>query len=249
MALRQVTQGPGRCLLSVEFPGDSSGPGLAAALAAHGGDYEIWRFDPVTTLDLQTALHDYPTLARLCAAELQRLRPGADPAVSVVGYCSAARFAHHVARSLTTAGLAPHPLVLVAPWTTTEQTVWDEFRVLCRKLTGEAPTKPPFPVLDDPTAAIGWLAAQLADQAHSFVAAAGYEPADAEDAVNEIVGRYRAWLWFLLQAAQPSMPQVHCPVTQVARNDRPPKPGATTTPPVDAGDLADLVLRAVRTSK
>ncbi|MFU8854111.1 hypothetical protein ACNAW0_24470 [Micromonospora sp. SL1-18] len=246
VALRQVAQGPGRCLLSVEFPGDSSGPGLAAALAGQGEDYEIWRLDPVTTLDLQAELHDYAALARLCVAEFQRLRPGADPAVSVVGYCSAARFAHHVTGSLATARLTPRSLVLVAPRHPTEQTVRDEFDLLCRKLTGDSRTDPAFPLLDDATAAIGRLTTRLADQARDFANVAGYGPAEAAEAVDEIVGRYRAWLWFLLQAARPATPQIPCRTTEIVGDGGQPEADeAATVRSGSPAGVAGLVLRAV----
>ncbi|MFJ8580938.1 hypothetical protein [Micromonospora sp. NPDC093277] len=245
IALRQVAHGSGRCLLSVEFPGDSSGPGLAAALAGQGEEYEIWRLDPVTTLDLQAELPDYAALARLCVAEFQRLRPGADPAVSVVGYCSAARFAHHVTGALATARLTPRSLVLVAPRHPTEQTVWDEFDLLCRKLTGDSHGDPVFPLLDDATAAIGRLTTRLADQARDFATMAGYGPTEAAEAVDEIVGRYRAWLWFLLQAARPATPQIPCPTTEiVADGGQPAADEAGTVRSGSPAELAGLVLKA-----
>ncbi|MCW3815755.1 hypothetical protein ONA91_14985 [Micromonospora sp. DR5-3] len=217
IALRQIAAGTDAgCLLTVEFPGDSAGPGLAATLAETAPGREVWRLDPVTTLDLGPDLCDYETLAARCVAEFDRLRPDSETALTVVGYCSAARFAYHVTGALTALGYAPRALVLVAGTVPDERTVWTEYDDLRRKLGAAGPSEPPFPLLDDPDATIGWLRAELTGHARAFVDDQDFGTAEAGAAVDEIVGRYQAWLWFLLQAVASDTPPVGCPTTDVA---------------------------------
>jgi hypothetical protein len=232
VALRQIAAGTeAGCLLTVEFPGGSAGPGLAAALAETAPGREIWRLDPVTTLDLGPDLCDYGTLAERCVAEFDRRRPDGETALTVVGYCSAARFAYHVTGALTALGYASRALVLVAGTVPDERTVWTEYADLRRKLGAAGPSEPPFPLLDDPDATIGWLRAELTSHTRAFVDEQDFGAAEAGAAVDEIVGRYQAWLWFLLQAATSDTPPVDCPATEVA----------------DPGDLdIDLAPRAAR---
>lgn len=235
--MRQVGEGRAGCLLMVEFAGDSAGPGLAATLAAAeaaaaagpGGDlpgplgtgpdvqHEIWRLDPVTTLELHPGLPGHRDLADACAAEFLRLRP-AGP-VTVVGYCSAAVFARHLVRALTDAGGSPPHLVLVAATVPDEETVRREYAVLHRKLTGEPAPADPTPLLADPAATVDRLRGELTRLARAFVTDHGFDPAEAGTAADEIAGRYLAWLWFLLDAAGTGGVAVPFPVLEAAADD------------------------------
>lgn len=213
IALRQIGVGAAAgCLLTVEFPGDSAGPGLAATLAETAPEREIWRLDPVTTLDLGPDLCDYEALAARCAAEFDRRRPDGERTLTVVGYCSAVRFAYHVTRALTALGYAPRALLLVGGTAPDERTVWAEYASLRRKLGAAGPSEPPFPLLDDLDTTMGWLRTELTGHAQALVDEQDFEAAEAD----EIVGRYQAWLWFLLQAAATHTPPVDCPATEVA---------------------------------
>jgi hypothetical protein len=217
VALRQIAAGTDAgCLLTVEFPGDSAGPGLAATLAEAAPGREIWRLDPVTTLDLGPDLCDYEALAARCVAEFDRRCPDNETALTVVGYCSAARFAYHVTRALTALGYAPQALLLVGGIVPDERTVWAEYANLRRKLGAAGPSEPPFPLLDDLDATMGWLRTEVTGHARALVDEQDFEAAEAGAAVDEIVGRYQAWLWFLLQAAASDTPPVDCPATEVA---------------------------------
>ncbi|MEU4641538.1 thioesterase domain-containing protein [Micromonospora sp. NPDC023814] len=243
IALRQVSEGRSGCLLTVEFAGDSAGPGLAATLAeaeaeaeagvdgatgagaarrpggpARGGRHEIWRLDPVTSLELHPGLPGHRDLADACAAEFLRLRPADAGPVTVVGYCSAAVFAHHLARALADAGGPPVHLVLVAATVPDEETVRREYAVLHRKLAGESAPAGPVPLLADPEETVDRMRHELTRLARAFAAANGFDPAEAETAADEIAGRYLAWLWFLLDAAGTGPAPVPCPVVE-ARDD------------------------------
>ncbi|HEY0698339.1 MAG TPA: hypothetical protein VGD43_11085, partial [Micromonospora sp.] len=183
-------------------------------LDAAGTGRQVWRLDPVTSLEKHPGLPGYPALADEAVAELLR-QGGADAGpLTVFGYCSAALFARHVVRALVDAGAAPDALVPVAATVPTGSTVWAEFGDLRRKLTGRtAPADPPFPLLDDPEATVGWLRAELTGDARAFVVEQGFDPAEADTAAEEIAGRYLAWLWFLLDAAGTGEVPVPCPVT------------------------------------
>ncbi|MEV5767964.1 hypothetical protein AB0L34_25790 [Micromonospora sp. NPDC052213] len=247
IALRQVSEGRSGCLLTVEFAGDSAGPGLAATLAeadagaeveaepgvdgaagagagcrsggpGRDGRHEIWRLDPVTSLELHPGLPGHRDLADACAAEFLRLRPADIGPVTVVGYCSAAVFAHHLARALADADGPPVHLVLVAATVPDEETVRHEYAVLHRKLTGEPAPAGPVPLLADPDATVERLRHELTRLARAFATANGFDPAEAETAADEIAGRYLAWLWFLLDAAGTGPAPVPCPVVE-ARDD------------------------------
>lgn len=213
VALRQVADGPHGCLLTVEFPGDSTGPGLAATLAGAGGDREVWRLDPVTTLERADGLPDHPTLARDCVGEFTRRRSATGP-VTVLGYCSAAVFARHVARELGRVGSAPERVLLVAATLPTADTVRAEYAGLLGRLTGGDPAGEP-PALADPAATVERWRAELTGHARAFVTEQGFDPDEAESAAREIAGRYLAWLWFLLDAARGGEVAVPCPVTRL----------------------------------
>ncbi|MER5337575.1 hypothetical protein [Micromonospora sp. NPDC002717] len=239
IALRQVSEGRSGCLLTVEFAGDSAGPGLAAALAAaeaagaagSGGDlpgplytgpdvqHEIWRLDPVTSLELDPGLPGHRALADACAAEFLRLRPADAGPVTVVGYCSAAVFAHHLVRALADADGPPVHLVLVAATVPDEETVRHEYAVLHRKLTGEPAPADPTPLLADPAATVDRLRDELTRLARAFVTDHGFDPAEAGTAADEIAGRYLAWLWFLLDAAGTGPVPVPFPVHEAADDE------------------------------
>jgi hypothetical protein len=240
IALRQVAEGSGPGVLTVEFPGDSTGLGLAAEIGAAAADQPVWRLDPVTSLDLQPELRDYPALAAACVDDLRpRLAP-AGGRFTLVGYCSAAAFARHLAGALDRAGLPPDALVLVGAAAPSTRTVWAEFVGLRRKLTGDAvDDEPPAALLGDPSEAIRWLGARLDGYARRFVAEQGFEPDEAGAAAEEITGRYRAWLWFLLQAAGTAVPQVGCPVYDLA--------GAAGDPTGD-GEVVRFVLDRSRSA-
>ncbi|MGK5671564.1 hypothetical protein ACSNOB_01775 [Micromonospora sp. URMC 106] len=239
IALRQVAEGRFGCVLTVEFAGDSVGPGLAAALAAaeaagaagSGGDlpgpvvagpdvrHEIWRLDPVTTLELHPGLPGHRALADACAAEFLRLRPADVGPVTVVGYCSAAVFAHHLLHALADAGGPPAHLLLVAATVPDEETVRREYAQLHRKLTGEPAPADPTPLLADPAATVDRLRDELTRLARAFVTDNGFDAAEAETAADEIAGRYLAWLWFLLDAARSGPVPVPFPVREAAADE------------------------------
>ncbi|MEH1166756.1 thioesterase domain-containing protein [Micromonospora sp. CPCC 205539] len=221
IVLQQVGDGRAGCLLTVEFPGDSTGAGLAATLAAAesatppDGRHQVWRLDPVTSVELDGGLPDHATLAGAAAAEFLRHRPAGAGPLTVVGYCSAALFAGHLTRALAAAGSPPDALVLVAATVPDERTAWREHATLLRKLTGEpAPTPPAGPA--DPHVIVHRWRAELTGHARAFVDAQGFPPAEAETAAQEIAGRYLAWLWFLLDAARAGEARVSCPVTVLA---------------------------------
>ncbi|MET9302197.1 thioesterase domain-containing protein [Micromonospora aurantiaca] len=215
LALRQVSQGPTDSLLTVEFSGDSAGPGLAAALAAADPDRSVWRFDPVTTLERAGTPLDHPALARACAEELLRRRPGGAP-VTVLGYCSAAPLARHVARALADAGATPRRVLLVAAARPTVATARAEYAALLGKLGRAAPVADDPPGDGDPTALAARWGAELTGQARTFVAEQGFPPEESAAAADEIAGRYRAWLWFLLDAAYRADARLPCPHAELA---------------------------------
>ncbi|MFF0370049.1 hypothetical protein [Micromonospora sp. NPDC005087] len=225
IALQQVADGRAGCLLTIEFPGDSTGAGLAAALATAETDasrghrpagtdrHQVWRLDPVTSVELDGGLPDHATLANAASAEFLRRRPTGSGPLTVVGYCSAAVFAGHLTRALVEAGSPPDALALVAATVPDERAAWREYATLHRKLTGEA-APPPVPA--EPHVVVARWRAELGGHARAFVAAQGFPPAEAETAAQEITGRYLAWLWFLLDAARAGEARVPCPVTVLA---------------------------------
>ncbi|MGW3812129.1 hypothetical protein, partial [Micromonospora sp. NPDC005113] len=204
IALQQVADGRAGCLLTIEFPGDSTGAGLAAALATAETDasrghrpagtdrHQVWRLDPVTSVELDGGLPDHATLANAASAEFLRRRPTGSGPLTVVGYCSAAVFAGHLTRALVEAGSPPDALALVAATVPDERAAWREYATLHRKLTGEA-APPPVPA--EPHVVVARWRAELGGHARAFVAAQGFPPAEAETAAQEITGRYLAWLW------------------------------------------------------
>ncbi len=130
-------------------------------------------------------------LAAEAAEEFGRSEP-ADGPVSVIGYCSAAALALHVATLL--ARSQPTVAVLLRPsWPDTEM-ITTQFAMLLANLRTSGR---PSPVLDgDPGECVTGMEQVLRADIAALAASHGLE--GAEDTFAELLMTYRSWLAFLL---------------------------------------------------
>jgi len=191
LILRQITAGEARPVLVADFQAFSSAPRLSHLISTRAQGQPVYQVDPLNALSGDRAYVSLADMAAEAAEEFDRSGP-ADGPVSVIGYCSAAALALHVATLL--ARSQPTVAVLLRPsWPDTEM-ITTQFATLAANLRTSGRSSP---VLDgDPDACVTSMEQMLRADIAALAASQGLE--GAEDTFTELLMTYRSWLSFLL---------------------------------------------------
>ncbi len=191
LILRQITAGDAGPVLVADFQAFSSAPRLSHLISTRAQGQPVYQVDPLNALSGDRAYVSLADMAAEAAQEFGRSEP-ADGPVSVIGYCSAAALALHVATLL--ARSQPAVAVLLRPtWPGTEM-ITAEFAKLTANLKSSGR---PDPVLDgNPGECVTSMEQALRADIAALAASQGLE--DAEDTFAELLMTYRSWLSFLL---------------------------------------------------
>lgn len=191
LILRQLTTGDARPVLVADFQAFSSAPRLSHLISTRAQGQPVYQVDPLNALSGDRAYMSLAEMAAEAAEEFDRGEPVGGPA-SVIGYCSAAALALHVATLL--ARSRPTVAVLLRPsWPDTEM-ITTQFATLVASLRTSGR---PSPVLDgDPGECVTSIEQMLRADVAAVAASQGLE--GAEDTFTELLMTYRSWLAFLL---------------------------------------------------
>ncbi|MEU4219495.1 alpha/beta fold hydrolase [Actinoplanes sp. NPDC026623] len=255
--LRRLSSGDTDPILVADFQAMSMSPRLSDMLSERIQGRAVFQIDPIGVLSGERWYVPLPELAAACADEFRE--SGAQHGrVIVIGHCSAAPLALHVA------GLLAHDravtAVLVNPtWPGDEHVTvkFDEF------LAKFGPAARPAPDLnDDPELVVSAMAQILLDEVTALAASRGVS--SSAGAFSDLIVWYRAWLAFLLagrndrqirraagQAAVTVLSDSPSQVTVPGRNENtylvrelPPQPVGAVTP-----ELAEIVTARVAPSQ
>jgi hypothetical protein len=191
LILRQLTAGDARPVLVADFQAFSSAARLSHLISARAQGQPVYQVDPLNALSGDRAYMSLADMAAEAAEEFGRDEPADGPA-SVIGYCSAAALALHVATLL--ARSRPTVAVLLRPsWPDTEM-ITTQFATLVANLRTSGRSSP---VLDgDPGECVTNMEQMLRAEVAALAASQGLE--GAEDTFTELLMTYRSWLAFLL---------------------------------------------------
>lgn len=195
--VEDVADGTGGRLLAVSLTGIAAGRDLDALFADTGRP--LSRIDPLGEL---SALTGYVRLPRLVAAYRQpvaRLAPAA-----VIGHCTAAALTIGLADDLARHGGQRPVVVLLDPVRPTAAGVVSAFE---RRRTALGGTDVVVHDIGaecarDPERALRLMGERLLGDATSYNETAGLSADEAAAVADELVGRYLAWLGFLLASGQ-----------------------------------------------
>ncbi|GEM_PF-1005603 len=191
LILRQLTAGDARPVLVADFQAFSSAPRLSHLISARAQGQPVYQVDPLNALSFDRAYVSLADMAAEAAEEFGRSAPADGPAF-VIGYCSAAALALHVATLL--ARSRPAVAVLLRPsWPDTEM-ITTQFATLVANVRASGRSSP---VLDgDPGECVTSMEQVLRADMAALAASQGLE--GAEDTFAELLMTYRSWLAFLL---------------------------------------------------
>lgn len=198
-SLAPVLLGPGagEPVVVADFVRFSTAPRFSELVRAAAGDRPVWAIDPVTDL---AQFHDYVPLEDLAdgyAAALasEDLADG----VTIMGFCAAAALALTLGERL--AGAGPAQIVLATPMWADDAMIEADFAEFRADLHGSrwapGPGQPVLPHSGGTgPATLGDLIRVLRADLAEVAQAAGL--AETGSGITDLLGRYRAWLGFLL---------------------------------------------------
>ncbi|MEV6328794.1 amino acid adenylation domain-containing protein [Streptomyces sp. NPDC051909] len=207
--ITELRPGTGRPVLVVDFNEFTARRTLSASVAETAAGRPVLRFDAVNG-PTEAAERDIVELARACAAQLRRT--GEPPAV-VLGYCSAATLALHIADSLADGGSGRPGVILVEPSWMTAELVRADVAALREKLGG-ASVDGYHGDLTVPAIVEG-----LRDALATKLRADEVPEEDIEFAVPHLTDRYRSWFRFLLRTLDTPVPPGLLPDAVVLGDD------------------------------
>ncbi|NEA33584.1 alpha/beta fold hydrolase [Streptomyces sp. SID13031] len=189
--LRRLSPGDADPILVADFQAMSMAPRLSEMLSERVRGRAVFQIDPIGALSADHLYAPLPELAGACAGEFSS--SGADRGrVLVVGHCSAAPLALHVADLLAPARSVT--AVLVNP-------TWPDDDHLTAKffefLTRFGPATRPAPDLDaDPCLVVSAMEQVFRDEIAALAASKGLS--SSAGVFSDLIVWYRAWLAFLL---------------------------------------------------
>ena len=194
---RQLTTGVGAPVLVVDFVPLSAGASLSSLLGAKSRGHPVYAIDPVSDLvQVREYLREYLSVADMAAAYAEGF-VDAHPRVFVVGYCSAAPLALHIARILAVG--RDVSVALVRPVWPDEGEIASEFAALRKGLGVGDSLRLGSLCVDakgDPEQALAEMTEILHGDLVSMATSRGLDASSA--VLIELLNRYRAWLAFLL---------------------------------------------------
>jgi hypothetical protein len=193
-----LAPGAGEPVVVADFVRFSAAPRFSELVREAAGDRPVWAIDPVTDL---AQLPGYVPLEDLAdgyadALASEDLADG----VTVMGFCTAAALALTLGERL--AGAGPAQIVLAQPMWADDAMIesdFAEFRAdlrASRWMPGQDADAPVVPHAATGPAALGELTQVLRADLVAVTQAAGL--AESGSGFTDLLGRYRAWLGFLL---------------------------------------------------
>lgn len=192
--LERLAAGPGDPLLVVDLLQFTGAIELSAVIAAASNGRAVDRADPVADLASRRSYQPLDALADGYARAW--LRGVAGPQVTVVGYCSAAALAVLIAARLAPA--AEVTTVLVEPMWPDDEMVSAGFAAIRATLGAREGSGPDLGA--EPAVALAAMDQALGADLAAAARARGLDEAGA--AYQDLLGRYRAWLGFLLASRE-----------------------------------------------
>ena len=196
--VRRLVAGTARPILVADFQAFSSAPRLSHLVSDQAEGRPVYQVDPLGALSQDRAYISIADLAAEAVDSFTRSQP-ADGRAFVIGYCSAAALAMHIATLLARTREAT--AVLLRPtWPGTDR-IKTTFTTLAANLgAGQLPC----PELDgDPGRRVRHMERLLRDKLEALITAQGLDRAD--DTFDELLLTYRSWLAFLLACRNDSL--------------------------------------------
>ncbi|MFG2605963.1 amino acid adenylation domain-containing protein [Streptomyces sp. NPDC048514] len=202
--------GTGRPVVVVDFNEFTARRTLSELVSETGSDRALFRIDAVNGPAAGTG-RGIAELADAYAAELNRMEVRPDV---VLGYCSAATLALHLARALAggDGGRLPRTILVEPSWMTPE-IIGEDVAALCAKLAG-GPVEEYGGELSE-EAILRRLRAALTEK----LRADAVPEADIEFCLPHLTDRYRAWFGFLLRTLGTPVPAGILPDAVVLGDD------------------------------
>lgn len=189
--VRRLASGTASPILVADFQAFSSAPRLSHLVSDRAEGRPVYQVDPLGALSQDRAYISIADLGAEAVSSFARSQP-ADGRAFVIGYCSAAALAMHIATLLARTREAT--AVLLRPtWPGTDN-IETNFAALAANLgAGQLPC----PELDgDPERRVRHMEQLLRDKLEVLITAQGLDGAD--DTFSELLLTYRSWLAFLL---------------------------------------------------
>jgi hypothetical protein len=202
LIFRQLSDDDAEPVLIADFQPFSAEPRISQLLGSRSGR-TVYQIDPLAALVGDQTYHSIPELAGACAEAFLAASSAGDK-VHVIGYCSAAALSLHTAALLEDRRNVT--AVLVRPSWPDDEAIRNQFADF---LTGLRATDRQCPDLHgDPRRCVAHLEQVLRDELLAMASAQGLD--GSADAFRDLLGRYRAWLAFLLACR--NYQQGACPV-------------------------------------
>jgi hypothetical protein len=199
MILQRLAAGVAKPVLVADFQAFSSAPRLSHLISSRAEGRPVYQVDPLGALSQDRPYISLADLAAEAVSSFARSQPADGPAF-VIGYCSAAALAVHIATLLAPSREAT--AVLLRPtWPSTES-ITEQFAVLAANLGAR---QLPCPELDgDPGRCVRRMEELLRAELAALVTSQGLD-GSADDTFGELLLTYRSWLAFLLACRNDSL--------------------------------------------
>jgi hypothetical protein len=188
--VRRLADGKADPVLVADFQAFSSAPRLSHVVSGRAEGRPVYQVDPLGALSRDRPYISVADLAAEAAGSFARSRP-ADGRVFVIGYCSAAALAVHIATQLARSREAT--AILLRPSWPDSEGVEEQFAMLASNLGARLPC----PDLDgDPDRCVLRMEELLRAELQALVTSQGLD--GSVDSFGELLLTYRSWLAFLL---------------------------------------------------
>ena len=198
MIVRQIVAGATKPVLVADFQAFSSAPRLSHLVSDRAEGRPVYQVDPLGALSQDRPYISLADLAAEAVGSFGRSQPADGPAF-VIGYCSAAALAVHIAALLARTREAT--AVLLRPTWPDTDTVKANFATLAANLGARQLACPELD--DDPDHCVRFMEKLLSAELKTLVTGQGLD-ASAET-FGELLLTYRSWLAFLLACRNDSV--------------------------------------------
>ena len=198
MIVRQIVAGATKPVLVADFQAFSSAPRLSHLVSDRAEGRPVYQVDPLEALSQDRPYISLADLAAEAVGSFGRSQPADGPAF-VIGYCSAAALAVHIAALLARTREAT--AVLLRPTWPDTDTVKANFATLAANLGARQLACPELD--DDPDHCVLLMEKLLSAELKTLVTGQGLD-ASAET-FGELLLTYRSWLAFLLACRNDSV--------------------------------------------
>jgi hypothetical protein len=196
--VRRLAAGAAKPILVADFQAFSSAPRLSHLVTDRAGGRPVYQIDPLEALSGDRPYISLADLAADATASFERSQPADGPAM-VIGYCSAAALAMHIATLLAPSRGAT--AVLLRPSWPGSETIEKTFATLAGNLGAR---QLPCADLDGaPDRCVRDLEEVLRSQLEVLATSQGLDA--SADIFGELLLTYRSWLAFLLACRNDSL--------------------------------------------